>query len=610
MKKTMLLLISLAGYTIFAQNPPQELTATSNLDSRVELSWKSPLPEIETYEIAYDDGTGGGIDEAQRNDILSVRFTPTERCSLIAIRYFGYCPFPDLNVEIGVYPDNGYGKPDVYHPLYTTEHPIISGWQTVDLSESGLVFDAGEDFHLGIKKIVPTDSFPHYIVYDSSPVPEQRSWWFDYSAFGFRAVPGDLQIRAIVTSMSRVMVLSSTPHPKRTIPYEDYESPEFFTRTFMPEDVEYYNVYRGNVPDTSALEFLAMVTDTFFTDEDVINDHIYYYAVKAYHSGRGLSAFSNIACGVPRTHSSTAYLDTLIFDDGTPDATAFYSEGNGFGTYIPANYVGQLKSLIFRFNTTGTFKPQIWSVDADGFPVSLILSATSWLPVTEPGWREVNIEGWHTIIVDRPFLAGCIVGDFTTGLGVDVPGGSQSYDYGGGSWSPLPDSTYMIRAVLEYYDDCAYYNIHEGWNLVSVPVYFDDNSVSAIFPTAFGGVAYKWKFSTTTESWAYDTTSTLNPGEGYWIYSSVDTSYMLCGGIPIHTMDVPLHPAWNLIGGISKAEGVANYELDTYPDGLLGTHIYLYTYDPVAHQMVEATRILPGKGYFILSMDSGVLNLR
>ncbi|MCD6532033.1 fibronectin type III domain-containing protein, partial [bacterium] len=93
----------------FAQNPPRELVATNNLDSRVELAWKSPAPEVTTYEIAYDDGTGGGIDEAGRNDILSVRFTPTERCSLLAIKYFGYCPFPELNVEIGVYEDNGSG---------------------------------------------------------------------------------------------------------------------------------------------------------------------------------------------------------------------------------------------------------------------------------------------------------------------------------------------------------------------------------------------------------------------------------------------------------------------------------------------------------------------
>ncbi len=594
---------------IFAGNPPREVTATSNLDSRVELVWKTPLPEVETYEIAYDDGTGGGIDEARRNDILSVRFTPAERCSLLAIKYFGYCPFPELNVEIGVYPDNGAGRPDIYHPIATLDHPIISGWQTVDLSSLGLTFDAGEDFHLGIKKIVDPDSFPHYIIHDPSPVPEQRSWWFSYSDFGFYPVPGDLQIRAIVYYSGRVMELSAHPEGKRVIPYERYDTPEYFTRPYVA-DLEYYNVYRGNLPDTARMEFIGMTTDTFYTDVDVVNDEVYYYAVKAYYAGEGLSGFSNIACAVPRTHSSTGTIDTLVFDDGTPDATAFYSEGNGFGTVLPVNQVGQLKTLLYRFNTGGQFKPQVWSVNADGAPEELLLSATSWLPVSTPGWRDVNIEGWHTIIVDRPFLAGCIVGDFTTGLGVDVPGGATSFDYGGGSWSPISDSTYMIRAVIEYYDDCAYYNIHEGWNLVSVPVVFDDNTVSHIFPTAFSGIAYRWKFSPETESWSYDTTSVVNPGEGYWIYSPVDTSYMLCGGIPVRTMDVPLHPAWNLIGGIAKSEGIATYELETYPDEILGSHIYIYTYDPVAGEMVEATRILPGKGYFILSMDSGVLNLR
>ena len=609
MRKYLLAVALLMVCAAFAQNPPRELVATSNLDSRVELAWKSPAPEITSYENAYDDGTGGGIDEAGRNDILSVRFTPTERCSLLAIKYFGYCPFPELNVEIGVYADNGSGRPNIYSPIYTTEHTIISGWQTVDLSEAGLTFDAGEEFHLGIKKIVSPDTFPHYIIHDPSPVPEQRSWWFDYSDFGFYPVPGDLQIRAIVTYGSRVVALSAEPVGKRTVPY-DYPAPEEFVSPTSAEDVEYYNIYRGHLPDTSALEFLDVTNDTFYTDEDVTNDEVYYYAVKAYHTGRGLSGFSNLVCAVPRTHSSTATLDTLIYDDGSPDATAFYSEGNGFGTVLPINQVGQLKSLLYRFNTSGQFKPQIWSVDADEYPDSLLLSATSWLPVSTPGWREVNVEGWHTLIVDRPVLAGCIVGDFTTGLAVDVPGRIQSYDYGGGSWSPLPDSTYMIRAVIEYYDDCAYFHIRQGWNLVGVPVYFEDNSVAHIFPTAFGGVAYRWKFSTETESWAYDTTHTINAGEGYWIYSSVDTSYMLCGGIPIRTMDIALHPGWNLISGISRTDGIANYEIETYPNGILGSHIYLYTYDPVAREMVEATRILPGRGYFILSMDSGALIMR
>ncbi|RKZ28166.1 hypothetical protein DRQ29_02320 [bacterium] len=599
-----IVLIFAIGF-VFAQNPPRELTAESNLDSRVELAWHSPLETVETVELAYDDGAGGGLDDGERNDILSVRFTPTEQCSLISVKFFGYCPYPEIPVEIGVYPDNGSGRPDIYHPLYTVEQNIITGWQEVDLSASGLTFDADEDFHIGIKKIVPPDTFYHYIVHDNDPCPEARSWMFDYSYFSFVAVPGDLQIRALVYYGSGLMALSS--EGKRV---EPFDSTPLERRAFIPEDVEYYIIYRGTNPDTSAFTFLEYTTDTFFTDNSVTNDVVYYYGVKAQHTTYGTSPFSNIVSAVPRVRSSTAYIDTIVLDDGEPDATAFYSEGNGFGTCFQLNQVGQLRSVLYLFNVTGQFRPQIWSADSNDFPEDILLESSSYLPVTAPGWRNVNIFGWDTIVVTEPFIVSCIVGDFYTGLAVDVSGGARSFDYGGGSWSSITDSTYMIRTILEYYDDAAYYNLHYGWNLVSLPIVLDSNSVSYVFPTAMGGIAYEWVFDTSSASWYYDTTSTLEPGKGYWIISSIDTMYIIQGGIPIHSLDVPLHSAWNLIGGISNHDAYYIYDLSTYPDTILTDHPIVYTYDCDRGAMVAANYILPGKGYFILSWGTGALQLR
>ncbi|RKZ33013.1 hypothetical protein DRQ33_04910 [bacterium] len=597
--------VLIAACISIAQNAPRELTAFSNLDGRVELSWLSPIIDVETVELAYDDGSGGGLDEGDRNDIVSVRFTPAEDCSLISTRFWGYCPYPELYVQVSVYEDNGVGRPDVYSPLYTVEHILVSGWQTIDLSESGLTFDAGEEFHIGVKKIMSPDTFPHYILHDNDPCGESRSWLFDYSYFSFVEVPGDLQIRASVYYGARLATLS--PHSKRVIPFGE---PVYMRRSFIPADVEYYKVYRGSYPDTSLLEFLDYTTDTFYNDVSVTNDNVYYYSVKAQHSGLGISPFSNMVSATPRSTDASIYIDTMIYDDGVPNATAFYSGGNGFGTCLPINQVGQLKTLLYRFNVTGEFKPQIWSVDADSFPSQLILSSASWLPVSAPGWRNVNVSSWETIIVDGPFVASCIVPDFYTGIAVDVPGFAQSFDYGGGDWSAIADTTYMIRAILEYYDDVAYYNIKTGWNLVSVPVFFEDNSVSNIFPTAMYGIAYEWRFSTEYEEWYYDTTSVVEPGDGYWILSDIDTMYMISGGIPARTLDVPMHPEWNLIGGISNPEGVGIYSLTSYPEEILGDHIYIYTYNSQSDEMQPVDKILPGKGYFILSYDSGVLNLR
>ncbi len=594
----LLILLSL----LWGQNPPRELTAQGFSDPRVDLNWMTPVIPVEVEEIAYEDGSGGGADEAEAGDMISVRFTPTERCSLMSAKFYGYAMYPGINIQVIVYDDNGYGKPDIYSPLcspITCE--ITTGWQEVDLSSAGLVFDPYEDFHIAIKKIADVDTFPHYIFVDTDD-STGRSWWYDYSMFGFHGIGGDLEIRALVYYTSGLM--RWLPDGKRVKSADEVETGTHRMTYFSPEDVDYYIIYRNTVPDLSTMSYLATTSDTYYTDSDVGINATYYYAVKAsYSDGGGISDYSSIASATTHSGMATTYLDTIILDDGTFDASATWTVNHGFGTVLNPPGVGLLRTLMIFFTNTGEFRPEIWSVDTTGAPDDLICSAPAFLSATSTGWRNVGWSSWTTTVVDKQFLVACICGYSPIGIGMDIPGYSSSFDFNGSSWSGMTDTTYMIRAITEYNTDCAYYHIHFGWNLVSLPVILADSSVSSIFPMAAGGLAYS--YNSTTGS--YDFASSIVPGKGYWILSYIDTSYTICGGTPLYTLDVEVQPGWNMVGGTAVPNGYSKYDIYDYPEGTLTSYPYLFEFDPDRASFVSTDRLYPGKGYFLLAFNSGII---
>ncbi|RKZ27839.1 hypothetical protein DRQ26_02385, partial [bacterium] len=562
----------------------------------------TPVIPLELDEIAYEDGSGGSADEAEQGDMISVRFTPTERCSLISAKFYGYAMYPGINIQVVVYPDNGYGKPDIFSPLSSpVTCEITTGWQEVDLSTAGLVFDPYEDFHIGIKKIANVDTFPHYIFIDTDD-STGRSWWYDYSMFGFHGIGGDLEIRALVYNTSGLM--RWLPDEKQ-VSAADGEGGVFNRHTvrFLTEDIDHYVIYRNTVPDLSSMSYLAMTSDTFYTDNDVSEDATYYYAVKAvYSDGGGISDFSNIASATTHSGAATTYLDTIILDDGTFDASATWTVEHGFGTVLNPSSVGLLRTLMFYLTNTGEFRPEVWSVDSSGFPTSLISGSPSFLSATSIGWRSVGWSSWTTTVIDEDFLVACICGYSPVSLGMDVPGYSSSFDFNGSSWNAMSDTTYMIRAIVEYNTDCAYYNIHTGWNLVSLPVMLEDSSISSIFPMAAGGLAYYYITGA-----GYDTTSVIVPGKAYWILSYIDTSFSICGGTPLYTLDVEVEPGWNMVGGTAVPEGYSKYDIFDYPDGTLTSYPYLFGFDVDSRNYIAVDRLYPGKGYFLLAFNSGII---
>jgi len=87
------------------------------------------------------------------------------------------------------------------------------------------------------------------------------------------------------------------------------------------------------------------------------------------------------------------------------------------------------------------------------------------------------------------------------------------------------------------------YKMKKGWNLISIPVSLDNNSLNYIFPDA--SVAYSFSHG------SYDIAYTLEPGKGYFIDMKCDKDILISGKTYI-LKSIQLYKGWNLIGAFNN----------------------------------------------------------
>ncbi len=600
----MFLLLLFSG--LIAQEPARELVAISNLDSRVELYWKPPIEPIELVLWRADDGTSGKTDNSSVFDIISVRYVADARCSLIAMRYYGAYMFSGVRVQIQVFKDNTIGGPDIFSPLiaYPETTELHFGWDTVYFADHGLIFSAGDTFHIGIGMIdTPWTPIPGIVFADT--IPSGRSYHY-HAPVSLEPFYGDYWIHAIVAY--RDGSLRELPIAKVV---KSVNEPVHESRFFMaPPGLTGYELFRSNYPDPESLVFLASKsdTDTFYNDTSAVNDEGYYYAVRAKYGPTTYSQFTKMAYAVPRNDDITATYDTVKVDDGLIDATVSWTSGRGWATYLPFERIGKLRSLLIMVTNAGNFRPQILTSAADTTPDSVLVDWIAALSAT-PGWRDVNVSSWKTFIVDEPIFAACIVDDRYFAIGIDTSFEAKSFDYNGADWLEVRDSIYMIRYIIEYRDNEAYYHIRRGWNLISLPVFVDKDSVVDIFPMAVGGIAYAGNFDVESRKFLYEEVQTVEPGIGYWILSTVDTMFVVHGDIPARSFDIAVNPGWNMIGVPAGHDGFPIRSIETYPDDLITGSMIIFSYDAKAKMFVEPEKLFSGFGYFVWASKSGVLRI-
>ncbi len=584
--------------------PPENLNAVSNLDSRVELSWSPPSTGMPTEELAYDDGMPRGLDPGGHNDVLSVRFSPANACTLKKVMLYMYSPTPPDTIELHLWEDDGYGYPLLFiGDLIEPRQFVVSAsyeWIELDLTDDPIVLSSAE-FHLGLVKV---DSSLHYVLMDGAPSEPPRSFIYQLSAGEILPLDGDLLIRAYV----------SYAEGKRRGSKQLFRLPEFSpSSTVEPlplpssiseiptSEVVGYKIYRSDEPDGPFFQ-VTSTESLSYTDNEVSNNHTYYYKATALYSD-GESDYTPIVWATPRGEDGLA-IDTIRYDDGAPSFAVSWSPGNIMATRFSSTVRKQLTGIqVFVYNP-GVMKPVLYSVADGEISEEPIFSMPGEVTVSSSGWYYVDLNRFH-IYLQGEFLAGIKLADATLSVGIDmITGTSFSYDYYSrtSSWSNLSDTLYFIRAVTSY--DYSNVNIHlnQGWNQVSIPVVPDSPLFSEIMPDIIPPV-YKYDASLRR----YVIVDSVEAGEGYFVLSPIEVNYNL-SGLPVRGFDKQVDRGWNMVGAPSEARPFPCTNVITFPDDLLLDPGY-YHYNTTVGSYILSDGLISGKGYWVLCGEEGTIRV-
>ncbi len=141
------------------------------------------------------------------------------------------------------------------------------------------------------------------------------------------------------------------------------------------------------------------------------------------------------------------------------------------------------------------------------------------------------------------------------------------------------------------YETTANISFAPSWNLVSLPLALDDNSVTTVFPSA------------TSEAFAYEggyvSADSFEHGVGYWLKFDAADSVQVAGTIKLKDT-INVNSKWNIIG--ASGEAIATSKISSLPSGLVTTSYYGFDGSYQA-----ATTLQPGKGYWVKTSASGKL---
>jgi hypothetical protein len=120
-----------------------------------------------------------------------------------------------------------------------------------------------------------------------------------------------------------------------------------------------------------------------------------------------------------------------------------------------------------------------------------------------------------------------------------------------------------------------------------------NNTIAGLFPAPAGGTTiFKWNAVTHLYEgpFTYDadlgwdpptvTTTSLNPGEGFWIQSATAQQVTFVGEVKQGTLSTPLYAGYNMVGSQVPQKGLMATDLKFAPQG--GDVIYRYQNPPPA----------------------------
>lgn len=140
------------------------------------------------------------------------------------------------------------------------------------------------------------------------------------------------------------------------------------------------------------------------------------------------------------------------------------------------------------------------------------------------------------------------------------------------------------------------FGYNSGWNLVSTPILPTAVTPDDFFQTAMGVFRYR------PDILGYEYTHQIRQGEGYWVWYDSLVAFNAAGG-SYSSYNREISPGWNLIGAISTPISV--FDIDIVPaGGIIGD---IYGWNGIDYYPADS--LFPGEGYWLLSSNSGVLEV-
>ena len=161
-----------------------------------------------------------------------------------------------------------------------------------------------------------------------------------------------------------------------------------------------------------------------------------------------------------------------------------------------------------------------------------------------------------------------------------------------------------------------------GWNLVSLPLVPRTNAISSVLNALIvsNEVTVVWSFTGTPRAWKFytpgkaSTLTTMNDGEGYWIYMTKADTLGVSGAVIPPAVTPPTYTlltGWNLVG-FKAQPAVANETVGTYLSSIAGKYDSnnVWILDNVSGNWIRATGstwVRPGEAMWILMATSATL---
>jgi hypothetical protein len=260
---------------------------------------------------------------------------------------------------------------------------------------------------------------------------------------------------------------------------------------------------------------------------------------------------------------------------------------------------GMGRWFLLSTNFTPELPPNSLYTEIPVFSLALVMGESpdrQWLvyahsPLAAREYVEIVIPGYKPIVVD-----------------VSIGGSFYLVDESESTVTPIIERPPV--AIQEQIE------LNEGWNLISLPLYPEDNATLSVLDPILGSCDSVWTYNSFTASWnryIINGPGTLNdlikmePGNGYWI-NMTRAETLIVTGYEITYMNIPLKKGWNQVGynsliplpveaALSHIYGIC-HSISTY-DSLTGTWLNYAINGPDFLNNLD--RLEPGQGYWIFA---------